>query len=181
MIRNLRDEKSAGQKKHEKYHNPRHAPSTSHDCICPWKPPIQKRPPETVFKAKVLQPHRPTVLIGPFHMYHVTISMCCSETHYTILKPTIRITGWRQNTKHWVCGGQHSAETALSRLTENSKCSRFLKTDITCKKNKCRRQTFSGDYSQQFVIYNKTGRDVSQTVAYTVASYISGRRFCFLR
>ena len=32
--------------------------------------------------------------------------------------------------------------------------------------NKCRRQTFSGDYLREFVIYNETGIDISLTVAY---------------
>ena len=32
--------------------------------------------------------------------------------------------------------------------------------------NKCRRQTFSDDYSQEFVIYNETGIDISLIVAY---------------
>jgi len=37
---------------------------------------------------------------------------------------------------------------------------------LRVKTNKCRRQTFSGDYSQEFVIYDETGIDISLIVAY---------------
>jgi len=37
---------------------------------------------------------------------------------------------------------------------------------LRVKINKCRRQTFSEDYSQEFVIYNETGIDISLTMAY---------------
>jgi len=60
-----------------------------------------------------------------------------------------------------------SDKIKLSRLADNSKSSRRLKIDITCKKKQyyciVSRQTFSGDYSQEFVIglYNETGIDIS--------------------
>jgi len=60
-----------------------------------------------------------------------------------------------------------SENSALSRLTDNSKSSRRLKIDITCEEKQyyciVSRQTFSGDYSQEFVIslYNETGIDIS--------------------
>jgi len=37
---------------------------------------------------------------------------------------------------------------------------------LRVKINKCRRQTFSADYSQEFVIYNETVIDISLIVAY---------------
>ena len=58
------------------------------------------------------------------------------------------------------------ADSALSKLTDNSESCRRQKIDM-CKRNRCHRlQTFSDDYSQEFVIYNETGIDVSLIVAY---------------
>ena len=51
-------------------------------------------------------------------------------------------------------------QTALGRLTDNRKSSRFLKIDITCKEKKMPSANVTGDfiyhYSQEFVIYNET-------------------------
>jgi len=44
-------------------------------------------------------------------------------------------------------------DSALTRLTDNSKRNRRLKIYITCKDKQMTSRTFSGDYSQEFVIY----------------------------
>jgi len=60
-----------------------------------------------------------------------------------------------------------TANSASSNLTDNSDSSRKTKHWILhVKINKCRRQTFSDDYSQEFVIYNETVIDISLVVAY---------------
>jgi len=57
-----------------------------------------------------------------------------------------------------------AANSELSNLTDNRESNR--KTKNRHYMNKCRRQTFSGGHSQEFVIYNETGIDTSLIVAY---------------
>ena len=63
-----------------------------------------------------------------------------------------------------------SAESAaVSNLTDNSESSGKTKTGITRKdKQMPYRQTFSGDYSQECVLYNKTGIDMATCVCVCV-------------
>jgi len=50
---------------------------------------------------------------------------------------------------------------------DNSKSSRRLQIDITCKdKQMPLADVLYDDYSQELVIYNETGIDISLTVAY---------------
>jgi len=56
------------------------------------------------------------------------------------------------------------SNSALSKFTHNSKSSRRLKIDTTYKDKQM--QTFSDDYSQEFVIYNEIGIDISLILAY---------------
>jgi len=51
-------------------------------------------------------------------------------------------------------------------LSDNSRSSRRVKIDITSKDKQTPWADVSGDYSQECVIYNETGTDISLTVAY---------------
>ena len=87
---------------------------------------------------------------------------------------------WQHDAK-WGCVKTHNAEfaeKALSILTDNSRSSRILKMDITCKEKQMPQAKVSDDYTQEFVIYNETDSDKlnSLTVAYRHKFYQQNKK-----
>ena len=59
-----------------------------------------------------------------------------------------------------------SENSALGKLTNNSKSSRKTKNRHYVQRNKFRQQTLFDDYAQEFAMYNVSGIDFSLVVAY---------------